>query len=281
MSFKLSIWGAKSLRIGLGVVTMSIVCCDITRGHEVGVHNELSRSAFFLSKGLMRFVDDSIPPTQGTYIVVHSKPLSGALVGVFGYEFLSLTPVDWLGQGSIDEDSRGNFLDHFYTIRLGTISGLTDSSEDPLSWIVRGRITDSFTWGTDGGILHPVLQVGLTQNRQTWAWARTWEFQALTSSARSDRDSRLAATLFALGHVIHLNQDTSSPDHTRNDEHANPVRKIWEPYGIKVFMDRPQWFALKPNAKLGRQAWKDAGFNKIEDFWNKKKYMSVSSSAVP
>lgn len=49
--------------------------------------------------------------------------------------------------------------------------------------------------------------------------ARSYFLEALTQSAKADRDSDLALTFRTIGQVIHLVQDVGQPQHTRNDSH--------------------------------------------------------------
>ena len=51
--------------------------------------------------------------------------------------------------------------------------------------------------------------------------ARQYFLNALTSGARSDRDSNWGLTFQTLGHVIHHVQDMAQPQHTRDDAHCD------------------------------------------------------------
>ncbi|MFI5387053.1 MAG: hypothetical protein ACHQ50_13145 [Fimbriimonadales bacterium] len=57
--------------------------------------------------------------------------------------------------------------------------------------------------------------------RFSWREARDTFFHALTDKIQKDREESLARTFRALGDVLHLAQDMGSPEHTRNDAHAN------------------------------------------------------------
>jgi hypothetical protein len=56
----------------------------------------------------------------------------------------------------------------------------------------------------------------------TWSWSkvRSYYREAVTHSSVSTRTNRLADMFRGLGHLIHLIQDASVPQHTRNDPHA-------------------------------------------------------------
>jgi len=55
----------------------------------------------------------------------------------------------------------------------------------------------------------------------TWSWplARRRFFESLTLPSKGDRGTALADTAQALGQVMHLIQDATSPPHTRDDPH--------------------------------------------------------------
>jgi len=92
------------------------------------------------------------------------------------------------------------------------------------------------------------------------------------------RDENLAKTLDALGHVLHLNQDLSSPDHVRNDNHYS---KTWiEEYGRDNYGKNPQWFAHLQNATIGWNNWQSQGFNKLLDFWDRGLYVNGGSQGL-
>src|SRR5713101_5348151 len=52
--------------------------------------------------------------------------------------------------------------------------------------------------------------------------ARGYFLDALTKSAKTERDSQLALTFRTIGQVIHVVQDMAQPQHTRNDSHVFP-----------------------------------------------------------
>jgi hypothetical protein len=111
----------------------------------------------------------------------------------------------------------------------------------------------------------------------SWQDARVYELLALTSSKRQDRDEQLALMLYALGHVLHLNQDMSQPEHVRNDQH--PTRNAIEKYGKNSYLAealkpgavRAQFFPLRPRGWHWRR---DIGFRSVEAFWTRDLYPS-------
>ncbi|HKX05567.1 MAG TPA: hypothetical protein VJX71_23940 [Methylomirabilota bacterium] len=107
----------------------------------------------------------------------------------------------WLVEGAIREDDFPRFLNHFH---------------NPLAtaWSQAGL-------GGSVGQSAILWAQNPSQSAPSWSWqdARQSYVDALTRSARADRDRGLAATFEALGRQMHLVQDASSPGHARNDPH--------------------------------------------------------------
>ena len=59
-----------------------------------------------------------------------------------------------------------------------------------------------------------------------WSWKQTRQnfYNALTAAAKSDRDTNFANTFRGLGQLMHLVQDMSVPEHTRNEGHYTDER---------------------------------------------------------
>jgi hypothetical protein len=62
-----------------------------------------------------------------------------------------------------------------------------------------------------------------------WSWneVRSFYRSALTSTATTSRDTNFSNTFRGLGHLMHLVQDMSVPEHTRNDGHAAYAYEEW------------------------------------------------------
>ncbi len=168
------------------------------------------------------------------------------------------TPLWWIRAGSDYEDRpsiRGG--NHFYDPTKNPAIGLTDGV---------GGGHPSFIWATV-----ETNSLGL-QHSFTWLKTRNLEFKALTNSCQSGRETNTAAMLFYLGHIMHLNQDLSVPAHVRNDNHGIDLirHRMWtEPSGTEHWTNHQQWFTNNPSHS-GWSWWQNtAGFQKLEDFWNR------------
>ena len=110
------------------------------------------------------------------------------------------TPRELMKVGSNAEDDNGRFFNHFHepVSNRGLLEGAFDSSID---WSLR-----------------PKGEQGIRGN---WSWndAREYYYKALTSPAKSDRDTYWGKTFRALGQVMHLLQDAANPSHVRDDLH--------------------------------------------------------------
>jgi hypothetical protein len=108
---------------------------------------------------------------------------------------------EWIGYGAAREDDFPRFLNHFHNPLATT-------------WSQAGL-------GGSVGQSSVVWTQNTSQSAPSWSWqdSRRYYFEALTSTPRASRDTRLAATFEALGRQIHVIQDSASPAHARNDPH--------------------------------------------------------------
>jgi hypothetical protein len=215
-------------------------------------------------------------------------------------------PITWLVQGSYfeDEQTYGALsvllrpTDHFYTVEPdrvpGRVIGLTDASEPFFMGyiLIPDGITNSFAWASQIGIQGPLSQqtrrdetgessVVLAQvgtNLYNWPFSRQYEFAALTNSIHAARNKNLALMLYSLGHVLHLNQDLSQPDHVRNDNHFS---KAWiEDFGLRNYTHNAQWFSLPPNATTGWTNWQAQGFTNLLSYWDRGLFINGNAGGL-
>jgi hypothetical protein len=245
------------------------------QAHDQPVHSGIANAAAASSEGLLSFLGDNVgqqyaPYTISPKIQFDNPDKEGAQ-----------SPLNWIRQGAVHEDDTPRFGDHFYTLtptRLpGQVRGLTDWSE---SLILPAGTSNSFAWGTVPGLPKPSLAgvppASIT-NTENWPCARSYELGALTKTNSTDRSANLAHMLYALGHVLHLNQDLSQPDHVRNDEHFLAARRWIEKFGSKNYRYEVNAFPLEPR---GWSNWQSHGFSKLLDFWDRGKFSNGGSTGL-
>ena len=159
-------------------------------------------------------------------------------------------------------------LNHFYDPTKNPPIGLTDTGW-PFSPTPLGR--DSFSWAS----ISNVTGINILVNENTtniWSWqnARGYEWLGLTATNRSDRQAALTNMFRAVGQVMHLLQDTSQPQHVRNEQHLDQIpylkmdlrsRSAIEDYGKNNVTNL--------NYAHGMLDWRGAGFTQLKDFWNR------------
>jgi hypothetical protein len=239
--------------------------------HETQLHEKITESATLSSAGLQTFLGDNFASSYAPFLTGPNLSLQPT---VFGSQEHS--PIVWLKEGSRMEDDENTALrcrNHFYDPISG--NGLTDRLD-------LGGIA-SYVWATahfGGGVAF--------QNHFTWKDARAYQLSGLVESSPGTRQAKLGNLFYTLGHILHLNQDTSSPDHARNDNHANepmlqnvpvlgnidePFGPHWiEQYGLDHHAAHPEWFVAPPLDRRGRTYWRNAGFQRIKDFWDRDMY---------
>jgi hypothetical protein len=242
--------------------------------HNTPVHQAISAIAYQSSDGLQAFISENLETNANALLTAPLLPIHGGL-----------TVSNWLTMGSKmeDEEKLLRCIDHFYTVlpqRIpGQVIGLTDNSEPIIlgSILFPGNGTNSFAWGSQTGITGPSeFRRSIGANFYNWPSARAYEFAALTSSDQFARNTNMAMMFYALGHVVHLNQDTSVPDHVRNDAHL--LTAYFEKYGSDNCSKNPQWFA--PPTNHGWTFWHSRGFSQLLDFWDRRLYADNSSQGL-
>lgn len=136
-------------------------------------------------------------------------------------------------KGSIDEDKGIRWMHHFYDPVYDRGLVLEDSRfpDNPHLAVVlagaRSQWESAKTWALDSslqsGIAKSLFGGIFTQNfsgKEDFSWER-----AIYEYAWDDKKYGLRA----LGHVLHLLEDSSVPDHTRNDPHPN-IHDFGSPY---------------------------------------------------
>ncbi len=265
-----------------------ITCITITftslYAHEnVIVHERISQYAFdvFLKNNnnqLPHGQDVTSPLGYSTYDEVNENIMS------------NLNAQGWYVRGAVLEDAPENrCVAHFYNPIDDANYYNKKELHDPrliFPWFNR----DSFSWATSGegftaGPIWPLTST-VAANQYTWSHALDEYYLALTSSSAEDRSSMLGKTFFTLGHVGHLLQDLSQPEHTRNDTHflngkdtplVGPLGRLFpaacwiETWGKEQIenllpIDEDKKIVINPIN------WRVAKFKKLKDFWDRDFY---------
>ncbi len=247
--------------------------------HEINVHWRISASAAQGSTGLQKFLGE-----------VLSAGESGSLSDPADPSESPKSSIGWIQYGSGREDDLNvlpdagglRVMNHFYDpITRKGLSELPIFAAVPTASGPYELGTNSYIWASllnsPGVKIKPLFlrlipQPPHTENDWSWQNARNFEYLALTSQWQTDRDKDLARTFRALGQVIHLLQDASQPQHTRNEQHL-PILPLWkspiETYGSENIGQLK--FSPTPSAL----DWRAAGFQKMEDFWDRHSYAPI------
>jgi len=124
-------------------------------------------------------------------------------------------------------------LNHFYD-PLGTTSygkGLSDgifSGSGPIGDKRELIGNNSFAWGSISNCagINFLGELRLGKNVNTtniWSWpnARGYEWLGLTATNQSERQANLDNMFRAVGQVMHLLEDTTQPQHVRNEQYLD------------------------------------------------------------
>ena len=165
----------------------------------------------------------------------------------FSNQSISNELKDYLIDGSQREDDIPRWMNHFYDPVYNR--GLTDSVlgtwQKSKDWARDSNNQNSLTYkvpATIASILTAIQQVKISA--LTTGTDFTWQ-RAIRFYAQGEKEK----AMFMLGHILHLVEDTSVPDHTRNDPH--PGDSPYENYTQKFTLSNPD-FSL--NKKLSNKS---------------------------
>ncbi len=133
---------------------------------------------------------------------------------------------NYLIDGALREDDIPRWLNHFYDPVFNR--GLTyDTTIDPIN--IAGKWESSKNWAEDGKNQNSVIykiqstiasilsaiekkKISNISTESDFTWQKAVELY---------KEGKKEEAMFALGHILHLMEDSSVPDHTRNDPHAS------------------------------------------------------------
>ena len=131
---------------------------------------------------------------------------------------LSKDESDFLIDGSRHEDTNPRYLNHFYDpVNNRGLDDRPYSGESSKEWSQSEKKQTAFMYKVlTGTAIKSLLsadqlkQVRPIYNKTNFTWQK-----AVDLYAKGEKEQ----ALFALGHVVHLIEDSAVPDHTRNDAH--------------------------------------------------------------
>jgi hypothetical protein len=183
-----------------------------------------------------------------------------------------------------DDPIGGNrSLNHFYDPI--NKRGLTDWGW-PVSVLRQTPLgQNSFDWSSisnaAGVNVGSLINKNGTYNIWSWQNARYYEWLGLTADNKADRQAALTNMFRAVGQVIHLLEDTSQPQHVRNEQHldTDPIfnanlrsRSAIEDYGLA--------HSNSLNYAHSMLDWRSAGFAQLKDFWDRDFLRTGGASAL-
>ncbi len=138
-------------------------------------------------------------------------------------KFLLPKEVGWLKQGAVEEDEPARWINHFY---------------DPVhnvGWSGKhlGKLSqeEGYKLGGDIAPRHSIASIDWVTNQQYQAaYGRQYGNQTWQKAIKSYIDGDKKAAFLALGHVLHLVEDATVPDHVRDDSHPGIEGDPGSPY---------------------------------------------------
>lgn len=181
---------------------------------------------FVLPFFILGYSDETTHPAITQEIVKHFNKS-------FPKQEVSLEEAEWIIQGSIDEDKDARWMHHFYDPvhnRGLVLENDAFPKNQELALIgsaARGQWISSKEWAQKSETQSKILSkftAGIVKNYYHDENDYSWE-RAIYEYAWGDKQRGLES----LGHVLHLIEDASVPDHSRNDPHP-PVLDMGSPY---------------------------------------------------
>ncbi len=248
--------------------------CRLAFAHDVSVHRQITAHAAASA------LANSLPFTN--FLAATSLDID--------YKTSVVSMVEGSArEDDADQDSGGKrSYNHFYD----PLTGLGMSDFPPDLRLMMG--TNSFAWaslsnspGLDfipknlASLLKSKIENINTSNTWSWQNARGYELLGLSGDNQAVRTVALTNMFRALGQVIHLLEDTSQPQHTRNEQHLDvSIPVIGTPWISPIETYGKTNFLILNYGDGSMLDWHGAGFTKLEDFWNRHLYNGSSSAEL-
>ena len=181
---------------------------------------------------------------------------------------------DYLVDGARKEDDSPRYLNHFYDPinDQGLASGIYRGHKSK-EWAENEKLQNKLIYKISPFTVASILTASQIEkiqpifNKTNFTWQKAIDFYI---------DGKMEQALFALGHVLHLVEDASVPDHTRNDAHppfddgGSPYENWTEKFNLEnPDEDLTQRLLNKKPIPLNDL---DSYFNEMAEYSNKNFY---------
>ncbi len=175
---------------------------------------------------------------------------------------------NWIVQGSIDEDTMPRWINHFYDPINNTGWTAEEAgrfSSSTFRWLNQFLLSDKPPLASRYWAQAPLAQA----EYKSFLGNRTWQRAVYELSKNNNRQE----AFYTLGFILHLIEDASVPDHTRNDTHAHDLQQFTGDYGSpyeEYAKARYYLGAVMPVSaeSLKRQGVKLKIFTTLNDYFN-------------
>ncbi|MEK7066823.1 MAG: lamin tail domain-containing protein [Patescibacteria group bacterium] len=173
---------------------------------------------FFISQNSRSYDDKTTHPA-----------LTDEIVDFYNLSFddkLTSEEKEWIVQGSIDEDTPPRWINHFYDPIykvgwLGENTGIWPAIA--IQYFSQGALSSE----KPVSLLNWLHNQNLQAKYGAYYGNRTWERAIYEAVKNGDKKE----AYYTLGYILHLVEDATVPDHTRNDTHAHELEKVTGDYG--------------------------------------------------
>lgn len=136
---------------------------------------------------------------------------------------ISANEIRWMREGAVNEDTPPRWINHFY------------DPENKVGWQGKhfgDRTQEQGLFSGESMAPKPAIASNdwVTNQEYQSAYGRQYGNQTWQKAIKSYIDGDKRSAFIALGHILHLIEDASVPDHTRNDTHADLFGDPGSPY---------------------------------------------------
>ncbi len=169
---------------------------------------------------------------------------------------------EWIIKGAMDEDTPPRWINHFYDpiYKVGWTGENTGIWPTMLIQYFSGKVLSSANPASSLNWLHnQQLQSEYGEFKGNRAWER-----AIYEYAKDNKQE----AYYTLGYILHLIEDATVPDHTRNDTHAHELQYFTGDYGSPYEEFSKQYARQTLNIvdELKNQGYKPIVFSSIDEY---------------